>query len=672
MGVRGATVLRVRPALPKAVLWRRPADPLPFPLAEPECRAYPRGRDAIGEGLRALDLAPGAQALVPAYHPRAGVEALIRAGLEPRFYEGDERLEPRADELAAMLGPRVRALVLIHYLGFPQDSPRWRRFCDEHNLNLIEDAAHAWLASVAGAPVGSLADLAVFSFHEVVGLPRAALLARRPPPVPVDPRGLDLLRERALSGLLARVADPSIAIRRRTNFETLLERLAEQVPLAFRELPRGASPLGLPIETADKRELQSRLASRGVHALDLWPDPHPSLVAAQHPDARRRRERTLVIPAHQELGPAELDRVVSAMRPAAPRAREPRLTPIADLDAEADDVRELAERADNIFATPEWLSGWWRRFGSGEQRIAGWRDADGVLRGLVPLYRTRIGGMRALRFLGHGPGDQLGPVCAAGDRVALGRAIRRGLEDGLFGAWDLLLGEQLLAEDGWSARLGAGVLRRESSPVLRAEGRSFDEVLASRSKNFRQQVRGRERKLRREHELAFRLCEDPGRLQVDLETLFELHAARWRGGVTTAFSSERQAFHRGFAASALERGWLRLWIAEVDGTAVAALYGFRFAGNELYYQSGRDPAWDERSVGFILLSHSIRMALDEGVDEYRLLRGDEPYKLRFASGDPGLETCVAGRGAAARVALAAAGPLAELDPTPRWLRRVVG
>ena len=74
------------------------------------------------------------------------------------------------------------------------------------------------------------------------------------------------------------------------------------------------------------------------------------------------------------------------------------------------------------------------------------------------------------------------------------------------------------------------------------------------------------------------------------------------------------------------------------GAPVATLCGFRYAGIESYYQAGRDPAWSAYRVGFVLLAHAIRQAADDGIAEYRLLRGGEDYKLRFAVADPGLET----------------------------------
>ena len=153
--------------------------------------------------------------------------------------------------------------------------------------------------------------------------------------------------------------------------------------------------------------------------------------------------------------------------------------------------------------------------------------------------------------------------------------------------------------------------------------------------------------------MSYRLATDPERLQLDLDTLFRLHRQRWGSAATAVprsrsrsiVSSPRHAFHR---------GWLRLWFLEIDGKPVAALHGFRFAGSESAYQAGRDPAFAQQPVGFVLLAHAVREALTDGISEYRLLRGGAAYKERFATSDPGLETFGLSRGAAAQLMLAAA------------------
>ena len=130
-----------------------------------------------------------------------------------------------------------------------------------------------------------------------------------------------------------------------------------------------------------------------------------------------------------------------------------------------------------------------------------------------------------------------------------------------------------------------------------------------------------------------------------MDALFRLHGARWGGESSGVFAGDGAEFHREFAAVALERGWLRLWLAEIDDEPVAAWYGWRFAGSEWYYQAGRVDDYDRLSLGFVLLSHTVRAACEDGMAAYHFLAGDEGYKARFAQEDPGAESRLLGPGA---------------------------
>jgi len=337
------------------------------------------------------------------------------------------------------------------------------------------------------------------------------------------------------------------------------------------------------------------------------------------------------------------------------------------LDEAGCEWSELAQRAGNVFSTPEWAATWWRHFGADrELRLLAGRDAAAAPVAVLPLYLNRARPLRVLRFLGHGAADQLGPVCRPEDAPRVTSALPGLVGDRRWRA-DLLVGDRLATPLGWGRLPGARVLLAEPSPTLGIHGQSWDAFLASKSKNFRDQVRRRERKLAMAHDLAFRLS-DADRLEEDMTTLLRLHAARWEEA-SDAFSPELEAFHRDFAAVALERGWLRLWLAEADGQPVAAWYGLRYADCECFYQSGRDPAWDSHSVGFVLLAHTIRSAFEDGMREYRFLRGGDAYKDRFADGDEGLETLVVGRGPRGRSVVTAAGAVRRLPRGDRLLAR---
>jgi CelD/BcsL family acetyltransferase involved in cellulose biosynthesis len=301
--------------------------------------------------------------------------------------------------------------------------------------------------------------------------------------------------------------------------------------------------------------------------------------------------------------------------------------------------RALAERSRNVFATPEWAETWWRHFGEGRELRTKIVPPVAVL----PLYTERAGPFRLLRFLGQGHADEVGPVCAPEDRDAAAASMRDVFTGGGF---QLFLGDGL--PPGWAEPLGARVVERTSSPVVTFGGESWDEYLATRSSNFRQQLRASERALAGRGP-TFRLTGDPDRLAPDLDVLFALHRARWPD---SPWFTPAEAFHRDFAALALERGWLRLWLLELDGRPAAAWLGYRFAGIESYYQAGRDPGLQRERVGLVLLAHTIREALADGMDEYRLLRGGESFKYRFATSDPGVEILARPRGATGRAALA--------------------
>jgi len=353
--VRGRSQLGVWPPLPLNA-YRRTAGVLPYPLGEENCRLYALGRHALWHGVRALGLGPGDEVLAPAYHHGSEIEALTQAAVECSFYEGSELLTPEEDELEALVGDRTRALLLIHYVGFPQDSPRWRRWCDVRGLVLIEDAAQAFLASHDGRPVGSLGELSIFCLYKTFGLPdgaaavgaagapntergrrvgvrglarghatwltaRSALLAQIGGRFerPYDPEKDFALGDSA-SGpswatlrLLPRVADSGAARARRENYATLLAELEELVARPFSPLPAGASPFLFPIRTSDKQGLLAWLRGRGIAALDFWSVPHSSLPVDRFPRAASLRKSIVGLPVHQELRAGDLDRIRSAV-----------------------------------------------------------------------------------------------------------------------------------------------------------------------------------------------------------------------------------------------------------------------------------------------------------------------------------------------------------------------
>jgi len=352
-------LMPLAPLDPRVWLSRRRAS-LPFPLREDGCLLFSRGRHGLLHGLRGLGIGPGDEVLTPAYHHGSEVEALRRTGASTVFYDCGAGMEPDAAALERLAGERTRALHLTHHLGFPQDAARWRRWCDERGLALIEDAAQAWLARAGDRQAGAYGDVAIFSLYKTFGLPDGgALLCRagaQPPSAPCEAaavrlglehaawvagrsraagalasrlrraRRYDAAADRAIGtprppshatlAALRRVADPAAVERRRGNYELLLSRVGDLVAAPFDALSPGACPLVLPIAAADKPRLLSRLRATGIRALDLWSVPHPSLDQRQVPRAAALRRTLIGLPVHQELRPRDLERIAAAVRSA--------------------------------------------------------------------------------------------------------------------------------------------------------------------------------------------------------------------------------------------------------------------------------------------------------------------------------------------------------------------
>ncbi|MET0615655.1 MAG: GNAT family N-acetyltransferase [Thermoleophilaceae bacterium] len=316
----------------------------------------------------------------------------------------------------------------------------------------------------------------------------------------------------------------------------------------------------------------------------------------------------------------------------------------SELEALREDWDRLATASGNVFLTWEFAAAWWRHFGAGREPAFGVVRQDGQVAALVPLHRGGSA-VRTLRFVGGGVADQVGAVCAPADLPVAGGELRSMLHDV---PHDLFLGDRLAGEESWPALLGAAPAVHEASPVLEIETSDWDEFLAARSSNFRQQAGKFERRLLRDHDLRYRLTSDHDGLERDLNLVFELHAKRWGEGATEFQLEPARSFHRDFAHAALDRGWLRLWIAELNGRPAAAWYGFRFGDSDWSYQTGRDPAFDHQSVGWVLTVHAVREAVNDGMRAYRFLLGEEPYKARFATADHGLDSFVIPRTARGR------------------------
>ncbi|UGS38837.1 DegT/DnrJ/EryC1/StrS family aminotransferase [Capillimicrobium parvum] len=127
---------------------------------------------AVANGTAALHLAylaagigPGDEVIVPSYTFVATAAAVVACGAAPVFADvlgaHDPSLDP--DDVATRITPRTRAVAVVHFAGYPAPVDRLRALCDEHGLALIEDAAHAPVATLHGRALGTWGLAGCFS-----------------------------------------------------------------------------------------------------------------------------------------------------------------------------------------------------------------------------------------------------------------------------------------------------------------------------------------------------------------------------------------------------------------------------------------------------------------------------------------------------------------------------
>lgn len=124
------------------------------------------GTVALHLALLALDVRPGDEVLVPSLTYIATANACRYVGAEPVFVDVDPAtwcIDPA--KLEASITRRTKGIIPVHLYGHPADMDAINHVAAVHGLWVVEDAAEAHTARYKGRTVGSLANLATFSFY---------------------------------------------------------------------------------------------------------------------------------------------------------------------------------------------------------------------------------------------------------------------------------------------------------------------------------------------------------------------------------------------------------------------------------------------------------------------------------------------------------------------------
>jgi dTDP-4-amino-4,6-dideoxygalactose transaminase len=114
----------------------------------------------------ALELGPGDEVILPSLSFVATANAVRYCGATIRFADiiGPQELTIDPAEIERLITPRTKAVIVMHYAGYPCRMNEIMAITEKHNIPVIEDVAHAPGASLDGKPLGSWGKLGCFSF----------------------------------------------------------------------------------------------------------------------------------------------------------------------------------------------------------------------------------------------------------------------------------------------------------------------------------------------------------------------------------------------------------------------------------------------------------------------------------------------------------------------------
>jgi CelD/BcsL family acetyltransferase involved in cellulose biosynthesis len=300
----------------------------------------------------------------------------------------------------------------------------------------------------------------------------------------------------------------------------------------------------------------------------------------------------------------------------------------------------LAVDAGLPLCTPGWMLSWWRHMAPSpsELRMLALREGDDLV-ALAPWFAHRgEGGRLDMRFLGAELSDRVDVLCVPGREREVAAALRAGIL-ALSPRPDLVAFEAVPERSRWTRELaGARLARYENSVIvaptvaLPQDGAGFEGWMASRSSNFRSQMRRMRRRLA-ERGGQVRQIVDPGETGAALDALLSMHAGRWEGRAESRLTGPGVREWLGEAAAAMGPDRLRLWAAEIDGELISVQL-FQAAGSEIKYWNG---GWLEQHADvkptMLTILAAIEDAIARGQRRLDLGAGTHDYKLRFADGE---------------------------------------
>lgn len=132
--------------------------------------AVSSGTAALSCAVAAANLGPGSEVIIPAFSWYSDYCALVALGVTPVFADIGEDLNLDPDAMETKITDKTKAVIVVHYQGCSAKMDRIMEIANIHNLIVIEDCAQCCGGSYHGRQLGTIGDIAIFSFqtHKII------------------------------------------------------------------------------------------------------------------------------------------------------------------------------------------------------------------------------------------------------------------------------------------------------------------------------------------------------------------------------------------------------------------------------------------------------------------------------------------------------------------------
>ena len=124
------------------------------------------GTTALHLAIEAIGISKGDEIITPTFSMAASTNSILYAGAKPVFIDSElDTWNLDITEIESKITSKTKAIMIVHTYGHPVDMDKVKEIADKHNLPIIEDAAEAHGAEYKGKKIGSVGDIACFSFY---------------------------------------------------------------------------------------------------------------------------------------------------------------------------------------------------------------------------------------------------------------------------------------------------------------------------------------------------------------------------------------------------------------------------------------------------------------------------------------------------------------------------